>query len=90
MHVAVWAVVMEDGEAVTLMELTWFPCPFTLTAVEPDFFESCIDVAVMVSAPDAGAADGAVYSPPLVIDPEPADHATLLLMLPVPVIVAMH
>jgi hypothetical protein len=51
---------MEDGEAVTLMELTWFPCPFTLTAAEPDFFESCLDVAVTMSVPEAGVADGAV------------------------------
>ena len=59
-QVAVWAAVMEDGEAVTLMELTWFPCPFTLTAAEPDFFESCLDVAVTMSVPEAGVADGAV------------------------------
>jgi hypothetical protein len=43
-----------------------------------------------MSAPEAGAADGARYSPSLLMDPEPADHVTLLLTVPVPVTVAAH
>jgi hypothetical protein len=38
--------------------------------------ESWVEVAVMVSEPEAGTAAGAVYSPELEIVPETADQVT--------------
>jgi hypothetical protein len=39
--------------------------------------ESCEEVAVMVSDPEAGTVAGAVYSPALEIVPEAADQVTV-------------
>jgi hypothetical protein len=36
------------------------PLPVIFRGAAPDFFESCVDVAVIVSMPDAGALAGAV------------------------------
>jgi hypothetical protein len=43
---------------------------------EPDLVESWVDVALIVSDPEAGTVAGAVYSPELEIVPETADQVT--------------
>lgn len=60
MHVDVWPGAMEEGEATTEMELTWFPCPVTFTELEPFFLLSCLEVAVTVTRPVLGVVKGAV------------------------------
>lgn len=62
----------------------------TVTFVVPDFVESCVEVALIVAEPEAGAADAAVYAPALVSVPESADQVTAELKLPVPATVAEH
>ena len=44
---------------------------------EPVFVESSVEVAVMVSDPEAGTVAGAVYSPELEMAPETADQLTV-------------
>jgi hypothetical protein len=61
-HCDVWAVVMEEGNAETETLVTVGGT--TLAEIEmevvPDFAESCVDVALTVSSPEAGAVAGAV------------------------------
>jgi hypothetical protein len=49
----------------------------TATVAVPDFEESCVEVALIVSDPEAGTVAGAVYSPELEIVPETADQVTV-------------
>lgn len=78
MHWAVCAAVIEDGDAVTVIPVTEEPEPATEidTVAKPDLLGSCVDVAVMVAAPDPGVVEGAVYKPLLVTVPAEADHVT--------------
>jgi hypothetical protein len=59
-QVEVWPSSMEAGAATTVTELIWLPWPFTFSEPLADFLASCLDVAVIVSRPDAGAEIGAV------------------------------
>src|SRR5437879_5123386 len=59
----------------------------TITVTEPDFVESCVDVAVMVTDP---AALGAVKSPVVEIVPAEALHAIDVRKPPVPWTLAEH
>lgn len=56
----------------------------------PTFVESCIEMALIVSDPEAGAVDGAVYMPVPVIVPDTADQVTVELKVPEPNTVAEH
>jgi hypothetical protein len=49
----------------------------TVTVAVPDFVESCMEVALIVSDPEAGTVGGAVYSPEPEIVPETADQVTV-------------
>jgi hypothetical protein len=75
-QVEVCDVEMEAGEQVTATEVI-VSGTVTVTVVEPDLVESCVEVALMVSEPKAGALAGAVYCPELEIVPETADQVTL-------------
>lgn len=61
-QVAVCVVLMETGAAttVTLVTVVCVPEVATETAAVPDFVVSCVEVALIVSAPEAGAVEGAV------------------------------
>lgn len=59
-HVAVCAVVMEAGVAATVMLVMVAEGDVMAIDAVADFEESCVDVALMVSAPDTGADEGAV------------------------------
>jgi hypothetical protein len=59
-QVEVWAVVMEEGVATTVMLVTVGGGAEMVTVAFPDLVESCVDVAVTVSDPAVGSADGAV------------------------------
>ncbi|HEX4019932.1 MAG TPA: hypothetical protein VHX63_02210 [Acidobacteriaceae bacterium] len=48
----------------------------TVKVAEPVLVESWVEVALMVSDPEAGTVAGAVYSPELEIVPETADQVT--------------
>lgn len=48
----------------------------TVTDVEPNLVESWVLVAVIVTLPETGTEEGAVYKPALVIVPESADQVT--------------
>jgi hypothetical protein len=48
-----------------------------VTVAVPDLVESCVDVALIMSDPEAGAVAGAVYRPELEIVPETADQDTV-------------
>ena len=61
-----------------------------VTAAVPDFAGSALEVALIVSVPEAGAFAGAAYNPALVIVPDTADQVTSELKLPVPNTVAEH
>ena len=53
---------MAEGVATTVTPVT-VGCTTevaTATAAVPDFVESCVEVALMVSDPEAGAVEGAV------------------------------
>lgn len=58
-----------------------------ITRVEPDFVESCAEVAVIVTGP---AAAGAVNSPELEIVPPEELQVTEVRKLPVPWTLAEH
>lgn len=47
-----------------------------VTLAEPDLVESWVEVALMVSVPEAGTDIGAMYRPELEIVPETADQVT--------------
>jgi len=51
---------IDEGEALAVTDETELLLPFTFTDPEPDFFTSCMDVAVTVTTPEAGAVSGAV------------------------------
>ncbi|MGA9587720.1 MAG: hypothetical protein WBQ95_20490 [Terracidiphilus sp.] len=59
--------VMAGGAAGAVMEI------FAV----PSFVESSVEIALTLSEPAAGTADGAVYRPELETVPETADHVTL-------------
>jgi hypothetical protein len=75
-------VVIEEGVAVTRMPVTVGPegVDVTDTAMGtiavPDFVVSCVEIALTVSQPEAGAVFGAVYKPELEIVPVTADQLT--------------
>jgi hypothetical protein len=75
-HVDVCAVVIVLGEAITETDVTVTGTAVTLTLAVPDFVESCVLFAVMVSEPEVGTVAGAMYDPELEIVPETADQAT--------------
>jgi hypothetical protein len=58
--------------------------------VEPDFVESCTEVAVTVTSSDAFPELGAVNKPVVEIEPALADHVTAELKFPVPETDAEH
>jgi hypothetical protein len=60
----------------TLTELMVGGAAVTVIIDVPNFVESCVLFAVMVSDPDAGTDAGAVYSPELEMVPETADQVT--------------
>jgi len=84
-HVAVCVVRIVPGVQFTLTPVM-VEAAFTVTAEDPVFVASCVDVAVMVAVP---APDG-VNTPAAVIAPPVADHVTPVLKLPVPVTLAAH
>jgi hypothetical protein len=61
-QVAVCAVVMGDGVAntATLVTKGCSPEVATVIAAVPDFVEFCVEVALIVSEPEARAVEGAV------------------------------
>ncbi len=61
-HVDVCAVVMEEGATATLTPVTvgWMPGVAMAILAVPDFVLSCVEVALIVSEPDAGSEAGAV------------------------------
>ena len=61
-QVAVCAVVMLAGVATTATPVTVGCTAEVATAMVavPDFVESCVEVALIVSEPDSGAVEGAV------------------------------
>jgi hypothetical protein len=71
-HVDVWAVVIELGEAITETDVTVMGAAVTVTLPEPDFVESSVEVAVMVAVP----VDEGVNTPALVTVPPVAVHVT--------------
>lgn len=75
-QVEVWVGRMDDGEHATATEVMVTGMAVTVTLAEPDLVESCVEVAVTVSDPEAGTVAGAVYSPELEIVPEIADQVT--------------
>ncbi len=75
MQAEVWDVKIDAGEHVTVTEVI-VGGTVTVIVAEPDLVESCVEVALMVSEPEAGAVAGAVYSPELEIAPETADQVT--------------
>jgi len=72
-QVLVCAVVIIVGELVTETELI-VEATINVTVAEPDSPGFSVDVAVMVSDPEAGTLAGAVYSPMPEIVPETADQ----------------
>jgi hypothetical protein len=66
---------MDGGEQITVTDVI-VGGTVTVTVAEPDLVESCVEVAVTVSDPDAGTVAGAVYSPEFEIAPETADQVT--------------
>ena len=77
-QIAVCSVPIEDGVATTVTAVT-VGCITeveTATTADPNFVTFCVEVALIVSAPEVGTVDGAVYRPVLVIVPETADHVT--------------
>lgn len=67
---------IDVGEHATATEVMVTGIAVTVTLAEPALVESWVEVAVMVSEPEAGTAAGAVYSPELEIVPETADQVT--------------
>jgi hypothetical protein len=63
-------------EAVVIWSAT-LACDCTARVNVPDLVESSVDVALIVSEPEAGALAGAVYSPELETVPETADQVTV-------------
>ena len=61
-QVAVWLVPMEEGVATTATAVTVGGTTVveTATTAVPNFVESCVAVALIVSDPEAGAVEGAV------------------------------
>lgn len=72
----VWVVRMEEGEQLTVTEAIVTGTAVTVTLAEPVLVESAVEIAVIVSDPEAGTIAGAVYIPELEIVPETADHVT--------------
>ena len=66
---------MDTGEQATVTDVI-VAATVTVTVAEPDLFESCVEMAVTVSDPEAGTVAGAVYSPELEIVPDTADQVT--------------
>ena len=67
---------MDAGEQTTVTEVI-VDGTVTVIVAKPDLVESCVEVAVIVSDPEAGTDAGAVYSPELEIVPETADQVTV-------------
>ena len=65
------------------------PEGFTITVAVPDFDESCVEVAVIVTGVVEGTT-GAVKSPDVEIVPTLALHVTAELKLPAPITDAEH
>jgi hypothetical protein len=59
-QVEVWAVVMEEGVATTVMLVTVGGGAEMVTVAFPDLVASSVEVAVTVSEPEVGTVDGAV------------------------------
>ena len=79
---------MEVGEQTTVTAVI-VDCTFTITVVEPDLVESCVEVAVIVAVP----ASAGVKTPELLTLPMVdglTDQLTALLKLPVPVTVGVQ
>jgi hypothetical protein len=81
-HVAVCAVVIEVGKAVTETEVIVTGTAFTVTVAEPETFvyPACAELAVQVAVPTPLG----VSTPPAVIAPPVAVQLTPLLNAPVP------
>jgi oligoribonuclease (3'-5' exoribonuclease) len=67
---------MDVGVQVTVTDVI-VEAAVTVTYAELDLIESCVEVAVTVSDPEAGTVAGAVYNPVLEIVPETADQVTV-------------
>ncbi len=80
LHVSVveLPIVMMEGDAVSVTVGCTGAAVVTVIAAVPDFVASCVEVAVMVAAPEAGTVADAVYSPELEIVPEFADQVTVV------------
>jgi len=79
---------MEVGEQTTVTAVI-VDCTFTITVVEPDLVESCVEVAVIVAVPaSAGVKRPELLTLPLVDGL--TDQLTALLKLPVPVTVGVQ
>jgi hypothetical protein len=87
-HCDVCPVLMEDGDAVTEMEVIVNGTLVTVMEAVPEIlvYPACVDVALQVPVP---APEG-VNTPPGVMVPPVAVHATALLNAPVPVTFATH
>ncbi len=87
-HVAVCAVVMEDGIAVTVMPVMVADGAVTVIFADPEMFvkPACAECAVQLPVP---APDG-VNAPPAVMVPPVAVQVTAVLKTPVPATVAEH
>jgi hypothetical protein len=79
---------MEDGEQTTATELI-VGAEVTVTVAEPDWLESCVDVAMILAVP----ALVGVNTPVALTDPREegvTDHVTASLKFPVPVTVGVQ
>jgi hypothetical protein len=88
-HWLVWPVCRLAGLQVVVTPVIVGAGGFTVIVADPDFVESCTDVAVIVACV-AVITVGAVKTPEAVIVPALADQVTVELKLPVPCIVGVH
>ncbi|HMD99763.1 MAG TPA: hypothetical protein VKM93_20845 [Terriglobia bacterium] len=87
-QVDVWVVRMDAGAQATEMEVM-VAGTVTVTTVDPDLVESCVDVAVIVAAPPAaGVKTPALLTVPTLVGL--TDHVTEELKLPVPTTVGVQ
>jgi hypothetical protein len=76
-HWLVCPVSTEVGKHETLTKVMEAGGGVTVMLAVPASVESSVDVAVIVSDPEAGTVAGAVYTPELVMVPEVAVHVTV-------------
>ena len=89
LQVEVCAVVIEVGEAATVIKVTIGGGTVTVIVADPDWVGSCMDLAVMVAVPAAAGVKTPVPLIPPTVD-GPIDQITAELGPPVPTTCAVH